>query len=234
MRQILILQKTAIDSLFTLKKANTLTRLEKTKTRIIYYTLFSRLLTKEVDEKTIEILKSGIATDELMSDMFSLTKEWDVFKNESPKAIAEQYLASEYVDQFILKLVPYESFYVSDDLMIESGSENKTMQFYKQYGFEADIIAARVVSGDHIGVELEFLMSLVQHELDALNDGNEAYADQIRDIQKEFLKEHLLPFAMHFLPALSSSATLPFYKDVADVSLEFVMSDYEELHKIDG
>jgi TorA maturation chaperone TorD len=207
-----------------------LERVEKTKIRVIYYTLFSRLLTREVDEQTIDIIKSGCATDELMSDMFRLTTEWEDFKTKTSLEIAE-ILASEYVDLFILKLVPYESFYTSENKMIESGSDNKTNTFYKQYGFEADLIAARVVSGDHIGIELEFMMSLIKHELEALENNDIEYADKIRSIQKDFLNKHLLPFAFHLLPALASASKTPFYKDIGEVALEFVLSDFEELNK---
>lgn len=206
-------------------------RLEKTKIRTIYYTLFSRLLTREVDETTLDIIKQGCLDDELMSDMFRLTNEWEDFTTKSTKEITE-ILASEYVDMFILKLVPYESFYTSENQMIESGAENLVAQFYKKYGFEADLIAARVVSPDHIGIEFEFMMSLIKHELEALENGDENYANQIVDIQKEFLKDHLLQFSVCFLPALSSATSSPFYKDVADVSLEFVFSDFEELSKL--
>ena len=205
-------------------------RIEKTKIRTIYYTLFSRLLTKEVDETTIEIIKKGCESDELMSDMFSLSYASEVFMTKDSKELAEE-LAAVYVDLFILKLVPYESFYVAENQMIESGASNPAATFYKKYGFEADMIAARVVSPDHIGVEFEFMMSLVKHELEALQEDNEIYADQIRDVQKEFLKAHLLPFAMYFLPALSACSNSPFYKDIADVSLEFVFNDFEELSK---
>ena len=196
-------------------------RIEKTKIRTIYYTLFSRLLTREVDEQTIDIIRRGCESDELMSDLFKLSNDWEEFTTKSSQEIAE-ILAVEYVDLFILKLVPYESFYTSDDMMIESGSENRAIAFYKQYGFEADLIAARVVSGDHIGIELEFMMNLIKGELDALEEGNEEYANQIRNIEKSFLKEHLLPFAMHFLPALSTASNKPFYKDIGDVSFEFL------------
>jgi len=210
-----------------------LERIEKTKIRIIYYTLFSRLLTREIDEQTVDIIKQGCSTDELMSDMFRLSAEWDEFQTKSPKEIAEL-LAVEYVDLFILKLIPYESFYTSENKMIESGDENKTTVFYKKYGFEADLIAARVVSGDHIGIEFEFMMTLIKHELEALEKGELEYADKITSIQKEFLKEHLLPFAFHFLPPLASSSKTPFYKDVGEVSLEFILSDFEELNKHNG
>lgn len=203
-------------------------RIDKTKIRIIYYTLFSRLLTREVDEQTIDIIKKGCESDELMSELFKLTNQWGEFKDKTSKNMAEM-LAVEYVDTFILKLVPYESFYTSENLMIESGSENSVLQFYKEYGFEADLIAARVVSGDHIGLELEFMMNLIKHELEALEDNNETYANSIIDIQKRFLKEHLLSFAFHFLPALASCVNYPFYKDVAEVALEFIFSDYEEI-----
>jgi TorA maturation chaperone TorD len=48
-------------------------------------------------------------------------------------------------------------------------------------------------------------------------------------VQKEFIEAHLLPFALMFLPALLDASKTPFYKDVAEIALEFLLSDYEEL-----
>ena len=75
------------------------------------------------------------------------------------------------------------------------------------------------------------IMNLVKSEKVALNDGNEEYANSIRDIQKEFIKTHLLPFALLFLPALTDASKNPFYADAAEIALEFLLSDYEELCK---
>ena len=103
--------------------------------------------------------------------------------------------------------------------------------FYRKYGFEVELSRARAVSSDHIGIEFEFMMNLVKNEKAALNDGDDEYANSIREIQKEFIKNHLAPFSLLFLPALTDASKNPFYADAAEIALEFLLSDYEELCK---
>ncbi len=57
---------------------------------------------------------------------------------------------------FLLHLVPYESFYIRGDQMIESGGDNPVLSLYNSFDFRVEGDKARVVSPDHIGVELEF------------------------------------------------------------------------------
>jgi len=197
---------------------------EKERLREFYYTLISRLLIAEIDKETIEAIQS----DDTLKSLFVYSKEADDYLSGSAEEIALE-LASYYVDLFLIRLVPYESFYKSEDQMVNSGTENETMVFYKKYGFEVELLKARVVSGDHIGVEFEFLMNLIKSERDALSDGQDEYASTVRNVQKEFIATYLLPFAMMFLPALLDASKSPFYKDVAEIALEFLLSDYEEL-----
>jgi len=197
---------------------------EKERLREFYYTLISRLLIAEIDKETIEAIQS----DDTLKSLFVYSKEADDYLSGSAEEIALE-LASYYVDLFLIRLVPYESFYKSEDQMVNSGTENETMVFYKKYGFEVELLKARVVSGDYIGVEFEFLMNLIKSERDALSDGQDEYASTVRNVQKEFIATYLLPFAMMFLPALLDASKSPFYKDVAEIALEFLLSDYEEL-----
>lgn len=197
---------------------------EKERLREFYYTLISRLLIAEIDKETIEAIQS----DDTLKSLFVYSEEADDYLSGDAEKIALE-LASYYVDLFLIRLVPYESFYKSEDQMVNSGTENETMVFYRKYGFEVELLKARVVSEDHIGVEFEFLMNLIKSERDALSDGQDEYASTIRNVQKEFIATHLLPFAMMFLPSLLDASKSPFYKDVAEIALEFLLSDYEEL-----
>jgi len=197
---------------------------EKLRLREFYYTLISRLLIAEIDKETIETIRS----DESLKSLFVYSREADDYLGGDAETIAQE-LASYYVDLFLIRLVPYESFYSSEDQMVNSGTENETLIFYKKYGFDVELLKARVVSGDHIGVEFEFLMNLIKSERSALSEGQDEYADTIRSVQKEFISTHLLPFSMMFLPSLLDASKSPFYKDVAEIALEFLLSDYEEL-----
>lgn len=197
---------------------------EKLRLREFYYTLISRLLVAEIDKETIEAIKS----DDTLRSLFVYSKEADDYLNGDTQKIVED-LAAHFVDLFLIRLVPYETFYTSEDQMVNSGTENETMVFYKKYGFDVELLRARVVSADHIGVEFEFLMNLVKAQREALGDGFDEYVESAIKVQKEFIETHLLPFALMFLPALLDASKSPFYKDVAEIALEFLLGDYEEL-----
>ncbi len=199
--------------------------MDRLKLRSFYYTLISRLLIAEIDKEMIEAIQS----DESLRSLFVYSKEANDYLNGDAAAIANE-LAAVYVDLFLIRLVPYESFYTSEDQMVNSGTENPVYSFYRKYGFDVELDKARVVSADHIGVEFEFLMNLAKSELDARNDGQDEYAEQIRSVQKEFIATHLLPFALMFLPSLLDASKNPFYKDAAEIALEFLLSDFEELN----
>lgn len=197
---------------------------EKLRLREFYYTLISRLLVAEIDKETIEAIKS----DDTLRSLFVYSKEADDYLNGDTQKIVED-LAAHFVDLFLIRLVPYETFYTSEDQMVNSGTENETMVFYKKYGFDVELLRARVVSADHVGVEFEFLMNLVKAQREALGDGFDEYVESAIKVQKEFIETHLLPFALMFLPALLDASKSPFYKDVAEIALEFLLGDYEEL-----
>lgn len=199
--------------------------IDKLKLRGFYYTLISRLLVAEIDKETIETIQG----DEALRALFVYSKENGDYLSGDAAAITNE-LASEYVDLFLIRLVPYESFYTSDDQMVNSGSENPVHNFYHKYGFDVELTKARVVSSDHIGVEFEFLMNLVKSELEAVQNGQDEYAATVRAVEKEFISTYLLPFALMFLPSLLDASKVPFYKDVAEIALEFLLSDFEELN----
>ena len=171
------------------------------------YSLLSRALIAEADIDLIHAIKANPP----LLDMFLESKEWTPFLEEESQALCDSLLSSEFIDLFIIKLVPYESFYTREDQMVESGTNNPAAIFYKEYGFEADLEGSRTVSTDHIGTELEFMSHLLGYHLNAAQEGNEEYATQIAQIEKRFLTERLLPFALYFLPAIRDNAMLPFY-----------------------
>jgi len=193
--------------------------------RINLYALISRLLMSEVDE---ELLKS-IEADENMLSFFPSYVKWKKQKNLNLKDLREKYLNVDFTNLFLLHLVPYESFYTRDDQMMETGGDNPLQAIYSAYDFSVELDKARVMAGDHIGVELEFMYKLCESELQALEDGQEKIAAEIAQIQYGFMQNHILEWAPMFLLNVKSEAGTGFYFDLADLALEFMMSDFQYL-----
>ncbi|QSZ42425.1 dehydrogenase [Sulfurimonas aquatica] len=191
--------------------------------RINIYALISRILMNEVDETLLKL----ILEDENILSFFPEFQKWDKRKNMSNKDLIEQYLNVDFTNLFLLHLVPYESFYRRDDQQMETGGENPIQVLYNKYEFRVELDQARVMAGDHIGVELEFMYKLCEAEYKALQEDDFSAAAEIAEIQYDFLKDHIVEWAPMYLLNLKSEAGTAFYFDAAEFALEFILSDFE-------
>ncbi len=196
--------------------------------RINLYALTSRLTMNEVDEA---LLKS-IEEDENMLSFFPTYATWEKRKKLSRKDLIERYLNVDFTNLFLLHLIPYESFYLREDQMMETGGENPVQQLFNDYDFRVELDKARVLSADHIGVELEFMFKLAEAEMKALEEGDTEAAAEIAKLEYDFLKEHLVEWAPMYLINVKNEAGTAFYFDLADVTLEFILSDFEYLTEL--
>lgn len=193
--------------------------------RINLYALLSRLLMSEVDNELLDTIES----DENMMAFFPSYAKWDRKRDLSRKDLLEQYINVDFTNLFLLHMTPYESFYQREDQMMETAGENPVLQIFNEHDFRVDLGKARAVSVDHIGIELEFMYVLCDAEKKALLDDDKPTACEIAKIQQKFLKEHILEWVPMFLLNVKSEAGTAFYFDLAELGLEFIMSDYQYL-----
>ena len=192
------------------------------------YALTSRLTMSEVDEGLLKTIEE----DENILAFFPTYENWEKRKKLDRKTLIEQYLNVDFANLFLLHLIPYESFYMREDQMMETGGNNPVIQLYNEYDFRVELDKARVVSGDHIGVELEFMYKLAESEKKALEAEDYKAAAEIAKIEYDFLKDHLVEWAPMFLMNVKNEAGTAFYFDLADLTLEFILSDFDYLHKL--
>ncbi|MEA3455911.1 MAG: molecular chaperone TorD family protein [Campylobacterota bacterium] len=191
--------------------------------RIALYALISRLMLIEVDED----LLNKIESDEALLSLFPNYKAWGKREEHSMKELIEEYYNVDFASLFLMHLVPYESFYTRDDQMIESGGDNPVVELYNALDFRVELTAARVVSADHIGIELEFMYMLCMAQKKALDaDDIEGVCELIK-VQRGFLKDHLLEWTPLFLINMKRESRTPLYHDGAELALEFMLSDFE-------
>ncbi|MEA3228907.1 MAG: molecular chaperone TorD family protein [Campylobacterota bacterium] len=199
--------------------------MQNTQARVNIYALLSRILLQELEIDTLEMIKN----DENMLDLFPNLKEWEPLKTIDSKTVLDEHLNPDFVNLSLLHLIPYETFYTREDQMIETGGANPVTDMYSAYDFIVDYEAARVVSADHIGIELEFMHHLADAELNALQENDIDAVKELKNIQKEFLNKHLLQWAPMYLINMKYEARTPLYFDAADIALEFLLSDNEYL-----
>ncbi len=196
---------------------------EEIENRIALYALISRLMMTEVDA---EFLKS-IESNEEVLNLFPNYKEWGKRKEFNSSILKERYLDVDFTNLFLLHLVPYETFYTRDDQMIESGGENPLMNLYDALDFRVELSKARVISPDHIGVELEFMYMLCAALRKAFEANDEGGVEELLLVQQGFLRDHLLNWAPLFLINMKKESRTALYHDGAELALEFMLSDYE-------
>jgi TorA maturation chaperone TorD len=196
--------------------------------RIALYGLISRLMIIEVDTQFLESIES----DEAILDMFPNYKNWTKKESLSTDELKKNHYDVDFTNLFLLHLVPYESFYTRDDQMIESGGDNPVLSLYNALDFRVELDKARVVSPDHIGVELEFMYMLCVAMKRAFEADDIEGIEELIEIQKGFLQDHLLEWTPMFLINMKKEARTPLYHDGAELALEFLLSDFEYLNDL--
>ena len=201
--------------------------MQQTESRINLYALVSRILLQELDVKTFKMIKN----DENILDFFPALKAWEPLNTMDEKKLLDEYINPDFVNLSVLHLIPFETFYTREDQMVETGGANPVTDMYSAYDFMVDYEAARTVSSDHIGVELEFMHHLATAELKALQEGDVEAVKELQQVQYDFLNKHLLRWAPLYLINMKYEARTPLYYDGAEMALEFMLSDNEYLTK---
>lgn len=201
--------------------------MQQLESRINLYALLSRILLQELDVEMLKMIKN----DETMLDFFPTLKSWEPLNALGEQKLLEEYFNPDFVNLSVLHLIPYETFYTRDDQMIETGGANPVTDIYSAYDFMVDYEAARTLSSDHIGVELEFMHHLANAELEAQKNGDMIAVKDFKTAQHEFLNKHLLNWAPLYLINMKYESRTPLYYDGAEMALEFILSDNEYLTK---
>lgn len=198
-------------------------KIQENQARINMYSFLSRLIIEEADENLIRMIKS---TPELL-DLFPLTREWEVFFSKDPKSLIDQELNVDYTTVFLLNVYPYESVFMNDEGYINPTLTNPTLQFYLEHGYEIDLNKTRVLSPDHLAVEMEFMITLINDQLNAYSMFDHQEERKALRTQKEFMEKHLLKWSPIYLLSAKDMAETPFYQDICQTTLEFLLTDYE-------
>ncbi len=196
---------------------------EEIENRITLYALISRVMIIEVDKEFLKYIEKN---SEIL-ELFPNYKNWDKRKEFNSSILKERYLDVDYANLFLLHLVPYESFYTRDDQMIESGGDNPVLDIYNTLDFRVELDKARVISPDHIGVELEFMYMLTTALKKAFEAKDELGVKEILQVQKGFMQDHLLNWSPMFLINMKKESRTALYHDGAELALEFLLSDFE-------
>ena len=87
---------------------------------------------------------------------------------------------------------------------------------------------------DHISVELEFMQHVVQREAQAWEADDDETALLCLENEKNFVDEHLLGWIPDFCEKVIETAEVPFYREMARLTRNFIEFEKQELKKLTG
>lgn len=177
--------------------------------RIYIYAFLSRIFSDELDEKFLKELHHN---KEMLEMIGVNSLEW--FEHTSMNKIEDE-LNVDYSTVFLMNAKPIETSVIDAKDEILVGLQNPVMQFYFNHDYELNLSASHLQTPDHISIEFAFMQNLISK-------------DEKR-VQKEFLAQHLLKWAVPYFIGIKSMCNTPLYKDLCDFVVEFLASDYDYL-----
>jgi TorA maturation chaperone TorD len=129
-----------------------------------------------------------------------------------------------FLGPFDILARPYGSVYLDGEKVVMGDSTMQALALYREGGFEvADYFREMP---DHVAVELEFLYLL------SFRIGQAAAAEErtrLISLKRRFLAEHLGRWIGALHEAIQEGAETDFYKQLADLTDQFVREDLQEL-----
>lgn len=133
-------------------------------------------------------------------------------------------LRAEYARLLLINVLPYESVFVDEQVMLNTEATVAVYDAYREGGYSP---AGQVGAPDHVGLELAFLGHLAADEAEAEAAGDAARAARSRARQRSFLEAHLGRWAPVWATALERAAEHPFYAALAAVVRDYVLAELE-------
>lgn len=191
------------------------------------HAFLAALYREEVDPRMLRALRDPVVASSLAQAGVVL----DPRVRDGPEAEVLEELAVEYAALFLGPgghISPYESVYAENDTGTLWGEQTVAVRrYFRAAGFECDGKHAGIP--DHVSVELEFMSALAGHEAEAWARGDRGAAANALEYQQEFMNDHLGTWVFRFCERVADTAELPFYRDIARLTSEFLEGEREDI-----
>lgn len=193
------------------------------------HAFLAALYRQEVDTQMLGALRAPGVVSSLAEAGVAL----DARVREGPEQEVLEELAVEYAALFLgpgEHVSPYESVYAERGTGTLWGEQTVAVRRYVEAaGFECEGKHAGIP--DHVSVELEFMSELSRREAEAWSRGDRAAAANCLEYQQEFMSEHLGTWVFRFCERVVETAGLPFYRDIARLTSEFLDEEREDISR---
>ena len=124
---------------------------------------------------------------------------------------------------------PHESVHVKEGGLLWQAETAAVRRYIQATGFQYNEEFTGMP--DHISVELEFMAELTRREGEAWEKGDTDTAANCLQHQSHFMAEHLSKWASGFCSKVIARADLPFYRDIAQLTADFIESEKTDIEE---
>lgn len=209
-----------------IKETRTSDRAEWARSRSNIYGFLALLYAQEPDADLLRRLRGG----DLIETLQELGLRFDDNLSTEPEEEALQGLRDEYTRLFLgpaEHISPHESVHRRGEGLLWGKTTGKIKRFIERSGLEYRPDWKGIP--DHISVELEFMQRLTAYEADAWERGDRDKATRSRELQKEFIGEHLIRWIPKFADLVLTKARSDFYRGTAGLTKEYIVFEAENL-----
>jgi TorA maturation chaperone TorD len=164
-------------------------------------------MSSTVDKRFIKDLRENKDLLEILGDDTT-----NYFNENSDETLLDT-LNEDFSSMFVINTQAVESFVLDAKNETLVGLQNPVMNFYYSHGFELNMDQTELMAPDHLSIELAFMQTLI-------------FRDEKKP-QLEFLQEHLMKWVVPYMIGMKSMALTPFYRDLCDFMVEFIVADFE-------
>lgn len=210
---------------------------ELMKSRESHYRFLAELYKTEISEKMLEgftKLDFESLSTTAMGDGYALVKKYLDNKPVDPVTdlavdFARVFLGAGIVQKELIS-APYESVYTSPERLIMQDARDQVLHIYRENGVAK--AQGFDVPEDHLAIELEFMAHLCVKTAEAYEEDHFSVAEQLIEVQKNFIDEHLLNWVPKFGEEVSRFARTDFYRGIISITLAFLQMDKDVLNDI--
>lgn len=199
------------------------------------YALLATIYRQEMSSNLLQKMKDP----QFLRVLSGLGSRWeDDFSQKSEEGILED-LAVEYARLFLgpgRHISPHESVHrqrgdgQGGQLWGESTVEVKKFIEFAGLHYDSEYRGLP----DHISVELEFMEHLTRREEQAWTEDDKEAAIYCRKIENKFIEDHLVKWIPDFCDKVEGEAELPFYRDMAALTKNFIEFEKEEVTRLES
>lgn len=186
------------------------------------YLLLGRVFIKEIDKEFYSLLRS-----EEMARALEPLQAGLGGGGVSDGEVLER-LAVEYSALFIQpgSFPPYESIFKMGRHLAEPADQVEII--YQLNGFEYRSQWPSLFP-DHLGLELNFVASLLDSQIKALENGLTEDAKRLENTRAEFMKKHLCQWGPQYMEKIAEATSDPFYNPLVNFARSFLESEAESV-----